>query len=81
MKTDPVRNPPPIGNIAKPEADAIVNTKVDNKVDGRVDYSEEISARAYQLYEARGREEGHDLEDWLQAEMEITAKKSKSAAA
>ena len=28
MKTDPVRNPPPIGNIAKPEADAIVNNKL-----------------------------------------------------
>jgi Protein of unknown function (DUF2934) len=77
MKTDPVRNPLPIGNMAKPEAD----NKVDNTIDNRVDSYQEISARAYELYVSRGREEGHDLEDWLQAEMEIAAMKSKSAAA
>ncbi len=32
---------------------------------------EQIRRRAHELYEARGREEGHDLEDWLQAEAEI----------
>jgi hypothetical protein len=31
---------------------------------------EKIRQRAHELYEARGREEGHDLEDWLQAEAE-----------
>jgi hypothetical protein len=30
-----------------------------------------IAHRAFQLYEARGREDGHDVEDWLQAEEEI----------
>ena len=30
-----------------------------------------IAQRAFQLYEARGREDGHDVEDWLQAEEEI----------
>ena len=30
-----------------------------------------IRDRAYQLYERRGREDGHDLEDWLEAETEI----------
>ena len=29
-----------------------------------------IRARAYQIYERRGREPGHDLDDWLQAERE-----------
>jgi hypothetical protein len=29
-----------------------------------------ISARAYELYEGRGREDGHDLDDWLRAESE-----------
>jgi hypothetical protein len=29
-----------------------------------------IRQRAHELYEARGREEGHDLEDWLQAEID-----------
>jgi len=33
---------------------------------------EEVRRRAYELYEARGRGDGHDLEDWLQAEAEIT---------
>jgi DUF2934 family protein len=29
----------------------------------------------------RGRQEGHDLDDWLQAEAEITGKKAKAASA
>ncbi len=33
----------------------------------------QIRERAYQLFEARGRELGHDVEDWLQAEAEILA--------
>jgi len=32
---------------------------------------EQIRARAYQLYERRGKIEGHDVEDWLQAEAEL----------
>ena len=32
---------------------------------------EQVRARAYQLYEQRGKIEGHDLEDWLQAEAEL----------
>jgi hypothetical protein len=32
----------------------------------------QIRTRAYELYEARGREDGHDVEDWLEAEAEIT---------
>lgn len=34
--------------------------------------SDKIAQRAYELYEARGGEAGHELEDWLQAEREIT---------
>ncbi len=30
-----------------------------------------IAYRAYELYEARGREDGHDLEDWFRAESEL----------
>ena len=29
---------------------------------------QEVSRMAYELYEQRGREDGHDLEDWLKAE-------------
>ncbi len=31
----------------------------------------EIARRAYALYLARGREDGHDVEDWIQAEREL----------
>ena len=30
-----------------------------------------IAQRAYALYLARGSEDGHDVEDWLQAEREL----------
>jgi len=35
----------------------------------------QIRLRAYELYEARGREDGHEVGDWLQAETELTEKK------
>ena len=44
------------------------------------DPKEEVRRRAYALYEQRGREDGHDLDDWLQAEVELTAKAMKTAA-
>lgn len=31
----------------------------------------QIAARAYELYLQRGREDGHDVEDWLAAEKEL----------
>jgi len=34
---------------------------------------EAIAARSYQLYLARGQQAGHDVEDWLAAEAELTA--------
>jgi DUF2934 family protein len=34
---------------------------------------EEIRHRAYALFEERGREDGHDVDDWLRAEAELTA--------
>ncbi|MBS1805566.1 MAG: DUF2934 domain-containing protein [Acidobacteria bacterium] len=36
----------------------------------------QIRQRAYDLYVARGQEDGHDLEDWVQAEAEISADKA-----
>lgn len=41
----------------------------------------QIRLRAYQLYEARGQEDGHELEDWFRAEEEITVKKFRTATA
>ncbi len=34
---------------------------------------DEIRRRAYQLYEERGRNDGHDIDDWLRAEAELRA--------
>lgn len=35
---------------------------------------DEIRRRAYELYEARGRVEGFDQEDWSQAEAEVLSR-------
>lgn len=32
---------------------------------------DEIARLAYCLYESRGRQDGHDIEDWLRAEQEL----------
>jgi hypothetical protein len=42
---------------------------------------EQIRTRAYELYEARNRGDGHDVEDWLEAEAEITGRTEMNAAA
>ena len=43
---------------------------------GSLELTEEIiRMRAYELFEQRGYQHGHDLEDWLQAEAEVTGKK------
>jgi hypothetical protein len=33
---------------------------------------ERIRQRAHEIYEARGRQDGHELDDWLIAESEVT---------
>jgi DUF2934 family protein len=43
------------------------------------DVLEQIARRAYELYLWRGREDGHDLDDWLQAETEIKGEAAKAA--
>ncbi len=48
---------------------------------GSLELTEEyIRLRAYQIYEQRGREDGHDLEDWYQAEAEIFGRKPATSA-
>jgi hypothetical protein len=41
----------------------------------------QVRLRAYQLYEARGREDGHELEDWFRAKEEVAMKKFRTASA
>ena len=42
---------------------------------------QQIRQRAHELYEQRGRTDGHDLDDWLQAQCEITGRRANTAAA
>ena len=46
-----------------------------------VNVEEAIRTRAYELYEERGREVGHELDDWLRAEQEVTQRKARTIAA
>ena len=39
---------------------------------------QEIRRRAYEIYLQRGAQPGHELEDWLQAERELTTNQSNS---
>lgn len=34
---------------------------------------DQVARRAYEIYVANGRRDGHDLDDWLQAEYELLA--------
>ena len=43
--------------------------------------TDKIRLRAYELYEERGKAEGHSLDDWLQAEAELTKRNSLRVAA
>ena len=36
---------------------------------------DQIRRRAYELYEQRGSNDGHEVNDWLQAESEVAQKK------
>ena len=54
----PVRQPIPVSVAIQPT---------------RTPATEEIATRAYEIYLARGGSHGADVEDWLQAERELTA--------
>lgn len=51
-----------------------------NSLQCTVDLEEQIRRRAYELYERRGREAGHEVEDWLQAEAELASERTKPLA-
>lgn len=47
-----------------------------NSQPGSLELTERLLCeRAYHLFEERGRQHGHDLDDWLQAEAEIYGRK------
>ena len=42
--------------------------------DSQVLIEDAVRERAHQLFEQRGFEHGHDLDDWLEAEAEVASK-------
>jgi len=42
--------------------------------------AEQIRCRAYEVDEGRGREDGHEVEDWLRAEAEVIGRAERAAA-
>jgi len=55
--------------VAMPSVDPVVSST-----------DADVARRAYELYESRGGEHGHDLDDWLQAERELRGATSLTAA-
>jgi len=49
----------------------------ENSRESVVNFQEQISRRAYEIYERRGREAGHEVEDWLEAEAELVSERTK----
>ena len=57
-----------------------MNPKLLTKRDaGITTHEEHVRARAYELYEVRGRIDGHAEEDWLQAEGEVAGSNERQA--
>jgi DUF2934 family protein len=53
----------------------VINEPQQLELDGQ------IRLRAYELYEKRGREDGHELEDWFRAKEELVIKKFRATSA
>ncbi len=47
---------------------------------GAEELQDRIRERAFELYEQRGCQDGHELDDWLQAEAETTREEVATAA-
>ena len=60
---------PANGKTKRAEAAAPVNGATTSELIRSAHVTDaDVARRAYDLYLARGRESGHDVEDWLQAE-------------
>ncbi len=56
-------------------------TPIKPKSQKPAELEDEIPRRAYELYEQRGRVDGYELDDWLQAEAEVLSVESRKTAA
>ena len=75
---DIARNLPAVHGVS-PGEPGVARRKSHGKIVLRVALREpEIRGRAYELFLARGGQPGRDLEDWLQAERELTAERRRA---
>ena len=68
-------------HLASGHADTPLLTATPPAAEAHPNLEEEVRHRAYELYEQRGRQDGRDLDDWLQAEAEVTGTVAKDTAA
>ena len=54
-----------------PTTKPLTNPSTTNPAVPSFDTQELIRRLAYELYEQRGRQDGHDLDDWLRAESDV----------
>lgn len=77
MKVAGVGTAGKVGKASKPGKATTVGTTMVSTMSAEVSKSvpthDAIAQRSYELYLARGGTHGHDVEDWLQAETELTS--------
>jgi hypothetical protein len=66
-------------NFIPSEVDSMKTTELIRDFDPD-DHFEEISEVAYSYWESRGREHGHDVDDWVMAEQEVIRRHSTQSA-
>ena len=60
-----------VGVVDREQQDTVVPQSVGDTTTGNVD-RDRVAARAYELYLRRGGGDGRDLDDWLEAERELS---------
>lgn len=72
-KSEPRRKSRVVSAKHEPTVEETAVTGLLNGDMAEEDIRARIAVLAFQFYEQRGREDGHDVEDWLQAEQRILA--------
>jgi hypothetical protein len=62
---------PPTRVAARPQSERRVEVSQSAATTGAPPSYEEVSRRAFEIWDRSGRAPGHDLEHWLQAESEL----------
>ena len=76
QKSSP-RNQPPLHPQEKKQEDDAVDKSMDTVSQAMTEKDQtRVAEIAYVLYEQCGREDGHDLEHWLEAERRVLSRKS-----